>query len=390
MMKKRMKALLTAGMMTLSLTGSVSVQAEEAAPAAEDIGGYKIGCYYLPTSDALSQSFHNALDYCAELTNCEMEYYDMTAWDSEAISTAVETLVSNGCDGVILILGNSPSLYEYMADNGVYHVAMTRSYNDEVAKTVDGSEYNCGFVGDLGGEEGGNFKAGYDIATVLAEQGCKKIALVGGSEGETLNDERIAGMEKAAEDNGMEVVATYRGRDFATGYSDILASYGTEIDGIASSGTGDNGIAAIQAAGLSGQIKFVQIDPPSGDVGAYLEAGLLTATCAGGATYIVDMYMQLFNALSGADRLWNAEDPRIVPIYDQFVITTKEEYEAAMKYTEGDVPGGVLPEEIKSFNSILTPGMSVEEREAQIESWQSSENWNIDAISERVGAYLGE
>ena len=102
------------------------------------------------------------------------------------------------------------------------------------------------------------------------------------------------------------------------------------------------------------------------------------------------MYMQLFNALSGADRLWNAEDPRIVPIYEQFVITTKEEYEAAEKYTNGQVPGGVLPDEIKLFNSILAPGMSVEEREAAIVENQSSDNWNVDAISERVGAYLGE
>lgn len=387
-MKKRLTALLTAGIMTLSMAGGMTVQAEEAAAA--DIGGYKIGCFYLPTSDPLSQSFHDALDFCAELTNCEMEYYDMTAWDSEAISTAVETLVSNGCDGVIVILGTSPSIYEYMSDNGVYYVSMTRSYNEEVAKVVDGDEYNTGFVGDLGGDEGQNFRAGYDLVTALADEGCKKIALAGGSEGETLNDERIAGMEKAAEDHGMEVVASYRGRDFVTGYADILAAYGTEIDGIASSGTGDTGIAAIQSAGLTGKVKFAQIDQPTGDVGAYLEGGYLSATCAGNGTYVIDMYMQLFNALSGADRLWNAEDPRIVPIYEQFVITTKEEYEAAEKYTNGQVPGGLLPDEIKLFNSILTPGMTVEEREAAIQENQSSEKWNIDGISERVGAYLGE
>lgn len=359
--------------------------------SAEGLGGYKIGFFYFPTSDILSQQFHDTLDYCAELTNCEMEYYDMTAWDTEAISAAVETLVSNGCDGIFMILGSSPALYEYMEENDVHYVALTRSYNEEMAKATDGSEYNCGFVGDLGGENGGNFKSGYDIAMVLADEGCKNIALIGGSEGETMNDERIMGMKAAAQETGMTVVAEYRGGDLATGYNDILASYGSELDGMASAGGGDNGIAAIQAAGYTGQIKLVQVDPPSGDTAEYLEAGMLTATYAGGSTYMIDAYMQLFNALSGADRLWNAEDPRLVPMFQGFIVRTKEEYELAEKYTAGDVPGGVLPNEILSFCS-LTGGeeMTVEEREALVESYQSTDYWNIEDISARVGAYLGE
>lgn len=385
-MKKRLVGLLTAGLLAVTAMGSVNVYADEL--SAEGMGGYKIGFFYLPTSDILSQSMHNTLDYCAELTNCEMEYYDMTAWDSEAMSSAVETLVSNGCNGIILPLGSSPSLYEYMEKNDVYYCALTRSYNDELAKVVDGSEYNCGFVGDLGGENGGNFKSGYDLAMVLADEGCKNIALVGGSEGETMNDERIAGMEKAAEETGMNIVATYRGSDLTTGYSDILASYGTEIDGIGCTGGGDNGIAAIQAAGLTGQIKLVQIDPPSGDTADYLEAGMLTATYAGGSTYMVDCYMQLFNALSGADRLWNESDPRIVPQFQGFIVKTREDYENAAKYTDGDVPGGLLPDEILSFNSLCDPGKSLEEREALVESYQSTDYWNIDGLTERVGDYL--
>ena len=43
----------------------------------EEVGGYKIGFFYLPESDGLSAQFHRALDYCAALTNCEIEYYDM-------------------------------------------------------------------------------------------------------------------------------------------------------------------------------------------------------------------------------------------------------------------------------------------------------------------------
>lgn len=418
-MKKRLMALFLAAAMTVAMVGcgtskdnkstenSSSTTKEKAESnkkagdpesktagkdlSAEGLGGYKIGFFYLPTSDVLSQQFHNTLDYCAELTNCEMEYYDMTAWDSEAMSAAVETLVSNGCDGVIMVLGSSPALYEYMEENNVHYVALTRSYTEELAKVVDGSEFNCGFVGDLGGEEGGNFKSGYDMAMVLAEEGCKNIALVGGSEGETMNDERIAGMKAAAKETGMEVVAEYRGGDFNTGYADILASYGSEIDGIGCTGGGDNGVAAIQAAGLTGQIKLVQIDAPSGDTAEYLEAGMLTATYAGASTYMIDTYMQLFNALSGADRLWNEADPRIVPQFQGFIVKTRDEYEAAVTYTDGEVPGGLLPDEILSFCS-LTGGdeMTIEEREALVESYQNSDYWNIEDITARVSSYLGE
>lgn len=100
--------------------------------------------------------------------------------------------------------------------------------------------------------------------------------------------------------------------------------------------------------------------------------------------------MQLFNALSGADRLWNEEDPRIVPQFQGFIVRSREEYEAAAAYTDGEVPGGLLPDEILSFNSVCAPGMSIEEREKMIEGYQSTDYWNITDITERVGGYLGE
>ncbi|MCC8044835.1 MAG: substrate-binding domain-containing protein [Clostridiales bacterium] len=387
-MKKRTLALLLAATTAVSMTG-MNVSAEENL-SADGLGGYKIGFFYYSTADTLSQQFHNTLDYCAELTNCEMEYYDMTSWDTESISTAVETLVSNGCDGVIMILGSSPSLYEYLEENEVYYVAQTRSYTDEVALVTDGSEYNCGFVGDLGGESGGNYKSGYDITQVLADEGCTSIAIIGGSEGETMNDERVEGAKAAAEANGMEVVAEYRGSDFLTGSSDILAAYGTDIDGIVVTGGGENVMASVQAAGLTGQIKVVAVDA-SGDTEAYFDAGMLTATYAGGSTYMVNFYMQLFNALSGADRLFSEEDPRLVPMFQGFIVTSAEEYASAISYTDGEYSGGLLPDEILSFCS-LTGGeeMTVEEREALIENYISTDYWNLADIMDRIDNYTAE
>ncbi|MCC8044838.1 MAG: hypothetical protein LIP12_04985 [Clostridiales bacterium] len=394
-MKKAWSVILAATMMAAAVAAPVSAEEGSAEVltagenlSADGLGGYKIGFFYYSTADAQSLQFHNVLDYCAELTNCEMEYYDMTAWDTEAISTAVETLVSNGCDGIIMILGSSPSLYEYMEENGVYYVLQTRSYTDEVALVVDGSEYNCGIVGDLGGTDGANYKGGYDSTLVLADEGCENIAIIANSEGETMSDEMVEGAEAAAADTGMNIAAEYRGSDIGTGASDILASYGTEIDGIVYCGSGDYVLAAIQSAGLSGQIALVQGE--CSDAAEYFEAGLLTATTAGASVYMVDLYMQVFNGLCGADRLFCEEDPRLVPLFSSFLVTSAEEYEAASIYTDGEVPGGILPDEILSFCSLTGGDMTIEEREALVETYQSTDYWNISDITARVGSYLGE
>jgi len=392
-MRKKMNSRIMAAALAMTLAAGCSLSAlaetvdvSGETMSAEGLGGYKIGFWYMPESDLTSKAFHDTFNYCAELTNCEMVYYDMTAWSSDDVNTAVESLVSSGCDGIINVLGYSASMFEYLNDSEVYYVGLTRSYNDEIAKVTDDSEYCVGWVGDLGGENGTNAQNGYDLTQVLADEGCKKIAIVAGSEGETMNDERVAGVKKCAEDNGMEVIAEYRGGDFVTGYSDILAAYGSELDGIACTGGGDNGVAAIQQAGLSGQIKLVQIDPASEDTEAYMEAGLITATLAGGSAYMYDCYMQLFNALSGADRLFD-EGSKIVPQFSGFVVSSAEEWNLAQQYTSGDTPGGLTPNEILAFNSLCYPGLSVEEREAMVESMQAPDYWNIEGIQERVGAY---
>ena len=374
---------------TAGASGAASTAAKTNQYSADGLGGYKIGFFYMPTTDSLSQAFHNALDYCAKLTNCEMVYYDMTSWGSEDISTAVETLVSNGCTGILLPIGYSPSLYEYMNDNKIYYCGMTRSYNDEIAKVTDNTEYCCGWVGDLGGDSGINVQNGYIMTKALYDKGCKNIAFVAGSEGETMNDERVLGIQKCAEEFGMNIVANYRGGDFTTGYSDILASFGSQLDGIACCGGGSNGVAAIQAAGLSGKIKLVQVDSAGDETRDYLQAGLLTATFSGGSTYMIDLYMQVFNALSGADRLFNSGS-RIVPEFNSFIVESVDDWDAAEYATNASVPGGLLPDELYSMNSKCAPGMTVEEREALVEKYQATDYWNVTAISDRVKEYLGD
>ena len=350
--------------------------------SADGLGGYKVGLYYLPNVEGYGKPMFDYFDYLCELTNCEPLHYELTAFSSADIMAAVETLVSQGADAIICVIGNSPAMFEYLNDNGVYYTLMTRSYSSEVCDVVMNSDYFCGFIGDLGGETGIEFQKGYGVAKVLAEQGCKKIAIVAASEGETMNDERVAGHQAAAAEFGMEVLAVYRGTDYATGTSDILASYGSELDGICTCST-DSSLAALQAADMVGKIKLVSIDAPS-EPAEFLDAGYCSAFTSEGAGFLAIMYMQMFNAMTGADRLFTED--QIVPQFPGIVITDSETYNQFLEAITL-VNGGFTPNEILSLNSIIDPGMSVAEREDMLRGYCTSEYWNIPAICARVEAY---
>lgn len=368
---------------------------EEAAPAEElavpeqatdaEIGGYKIGFFYLPASDGLSAQYHYALDWISNITNCEMAYYDMSTYSAEDMTTAVESLTSVGCDGIIVIAGTAPAMFEHMNDNGVYYVGMSRSHTEEVALVADSSEYCCGWMDES--SSGGNFKMGYGPTAALAEAGCETIAYLCGASGNEMYDDRAAGMEAAAADTGMEILTSYRGADYAAGMADILASYGDQLDGIVANLNGDTGVAAIEAAGYGGKIKYAQVDPPA-DTAAYMESDRLTATNAGNNVFILQMYMQLFNAISGADRLFN-EGEKLIPGIPSFTVSSIEDWNMNKKYVLGEIPG-LLPEELLALCSHFTPDTTVEEKEELVQYYCSDEFWNIDAIASRVGSYLGE
>lgn len=403
---KRLLALLLVLVMALSLvacggnnaateeeesTAEVQVKEEDIkSPVVDDegseIGGYKIGFAYSPPSDSLSRAYRAALEYCAELTNCEIVYFDMVTWSSDEQVTAWETLVAQGCDGIIMAGGSSPAVFEYLDEQGVYYTGFTRSRTEETAPIVDNSEYCCGWINEAGGF---SFNMGYDITEELARLGCKNIAYLGGPEGNTNFDERVRGIEQAIADYDLNLVTSYRGTDQATAIADILSAYGDQLDGIAASSLGETIIAAINSAGYAGKIKLVQTDAAGdGVTGDYFAAGRLNGVIGGNNVPIVQMYIQLFNGISGADRLYNDGD-KIVPMVPGFLINSAEGWEEAETYIQGDIPG-FTPDEIYSLISWYSPDTTVEEKEALMEQYCSSEYWNHDSIVARVKAYLGE
>ena len=349
-----------------------------------EIGGYKIGFYYLPDSDPLSAQYHRALDYVAEITNCEMVYYDASTLVADELSTAVESLTASGCDGIIMVSGNSPTVFEYMNDKGVYYAGLSRSYTDEVAAVTDDSEYCCGW-GDEG--TGVNFSFGYEPVAALAEAGVKNVAFVGISPGTQNVDERFEGAMQAIEDYDLNLLTSFQGQDFAAGFADVLSAYGSELDGLIGHIWGEAGIAAIESAGYGGQIIYVQPDVPSKDTTEYFENDRLYATFAGNNAFIIQMYMQIFNALSDADRLFSTPENNMYPIIPAFCVVGADEWRQAEKYLQGDIPG-MLPEDILALCSHYAPDTTVEEKEELMLSYTEDEYWNMETIVERISPYV--
>lgn len=79
----------------------------------------------------------------------------------------------------------------------------------------------------------------------------------------------------------------------------------------------------------------------------------------------------------------------MVPVIPGLIIDSAEEWNAGAEYTMGDIPG-LLPEDILAMNSICTPDTTVEEKEKLVESYTTTDWWNIDALAERIENYKNQ
>jgi len=346
----------------------------------EKVVDCKIGFAYAPESDILSGQFHRALNFASKTVGCEMLYYDLAGWDTESIATAYETLVQQGATGIIDVMGMSSSTMAMLNEKGVYYVAGAGNYNDETAAIVKDSQYSVGFAIDSG-ETTINFDLGHGMMQKLAESGAKNVAYLGLPPGWAVSDEVTRGAEAGVKDYNLNLITTYLGYDFGTGTSDMIATYGEKIDGIAILGSaGDTVVAAIMASGYQDKIKLVTGDVPS-DAKKLMDDGFLVGVASGNYAQVYFMFMQVYNAVSGGDRLFNT-DKKFFPIPGFLMFTDSEELTLGDKYIFVDNLA-FSADELKALTSTYNPGASVAEKEALFTTYTTPEFFNIQSIAER-------
>jgi len=204
----------------------------------------------------------------------------------ESRIAAFERLIAAGCDGIIVIPTSDtalPFIVEMCEEAGVYWVISMRSIHDiRIRQQVEASPYFVGSV--MENDEA----VGYDIMCVLGEQGAKKVAVLSISTLDTTGAARERGMNFAAEEYDMDVVAiirnSRRSEDTSTTVESLMNAY-PDLDAVfrvATYGAGASTAAmnAIWDAGKAGQIHYATSDIEQG-MDVFFDRGMVSVATGG-------------------------------------------------------------------------------------------------------------
>ncbi len=289
---------------------------------------------------------------------------DTTNEDSaDAQVNAVEKLISAGADGIIMTqLADSilPAIINMCEENGVYLGITFRNIGDvDVANVVEASEY---YAGNCYEDEE---TIAYNVMSKAFEKNpdIKQIGLIALAIGDATSDARVAGITRAAEENGAEIVAEVRDINQASDATEAVQNFVAafpDIDCVAVAGCYDNSAItalpeAIKSTGLtSDEISIVSCDGGA-DLTKLFDYGY--AISVGGGHLEIDRgstAVMLVNAIQGNP----LGTPAHISIPYMYFGSVEDVSDYAI-YVEGDIPIWT-PEEISenlliSQNPDLTP-----------------------------------
>jgi len=133
---------------------------------------HKIGVGLYTDNGQSVTAIHAYLDGIKDTIDCEFEYITLSTYDEATNLTAVQNLISSGCEGLILTADmGSTSILSECASAGVYVAGFLCDYNQSFYTAYDevfGNEYFLGTVCD-----------GYAVATEYGEKVAEKVAEAG-------------------------------------------------------------------------------------------------------------------------------------------------------------------------------------------------------------------
>ena len=246
-------------------------------------------------------------------------------------------------------------------------------------------------------------KASYDMGKYLASLGKKNIALITEPISDTMSMTREKGIIKAANEEGMTIVATARGLSQATEVTKAISSFISaypELDavvltGLTTPGQVDGTISAIEQAGKTqDDITIAACDFVDGAQDA-MEAGWMSAVYGGQhVPNGVFCTALLINAINNGGRI--TEDPLVMEMGLTWAYKAQD-YDDYWKYVAGDIPL-FTAEEIREkmlfyFNASLTADDLAEltanfSLEDVLERHKDLEPGDIEGYS--IDGYVGE
>lgn len=252
--------------------------------------GYKLGGLDLTATGMTTFLTANTTlkDLC-ETVGAEYVSVPLTAYDDAAFITAYESLIDQGCNGVMVYtLSEGPiSLIADMVEEaGVDWFLVNRRISDDALRE---KVFSCEhFVGNCYCEEEEN---AYNMVLELGrEHGVKNLAVIGLAQGDLNGDLRDKGIARACEEEGINLLTETRGistvDDVTNAVEGIIASY-PELDGIfivgvvVTTGALAGAAQALENHGLSDKVAIGMVDVAAG-MSAYMGEGKPLCLVTGG------------------------------------------------------------------------------------------------------------
>lgn len=375
-----------------------TVSAEEAVPEESEADektdiptGMKIGFVYSPESDALSRTYRHSLKYITEAFGCEVIFADMLDPSNEAMIGYYENLIQQGAEGLVMLFPISVAFLQDLENKGIYYTFINTG-DPDIQEFLKTAEHYCGSLVSLDSSDpdrGASYVMTTNMLNCLYEAGCRNLVYTGIAAGNTDHDQRyLAWTEFLENHDDVVAVAEYRGAEAASGMSDILASYGNEIDGICVSDSAFPAVAAsVVSAGLQEQIKMSSFDMHD-IIPDLMKAGTVVGVGGGNTAFFETCFVMLYNKWSGADDILSEDESKCIPIPNLFVINDGAAYEAYETFFTGDLPA-LTADELKELCSYYNPDTTIQEKNDYMWWLADGENYNLEAIAERHADLVG-
>ncbi len=389
-MKKILAILLAFAMLfALAACGSSSAPAQEAtgseagtAPEASDASErHKIGVLIYGIDDDMAKTTYTYINRAAELYNCEV------VWAIGDVDTAgqlksCENLIAAGVEGLLYMPYDdslNDSVSRMCKENEVYFATMFRSINNEEIKAA--CEANPYYVVNV---HENDEEVGYFLAECLAKAGCTKICANEMSAVSGFAYDRSQGGEKAAADNGMEIVGritnsgTGDAQEVINGITNVL-SLNPDCNGYfmlsGALGVGPTVINTLSGLGEPGFFKVAGFDTYEG-MKKDFEAGWLVGMAGGCGPDGLFSFICLFNAVDGTP----LSDETIWLNQKMITVTSAEDCDVYTQYVDNADNLVYDDETLKSLVGRFNPDVTL----ADIEELMAQ--YSIEWIKEVTGA----
>jgi len=272
---------------------------------------------------------------------------------------SVENFISRGVDSVAIcpcIDAVIPKLVKICEDAKVPLTLVFRTINDpQIKDYVFSSKY---FLGDCHEDE---FEVGYNLGKILADKGCKNVAIINYQHGDTTAENRYNGYVKAFNEFNVKVLAEQWGiltADKAAAASENFIAAFPELDGIAVVGGGGGPLEGTVTA-IKNNNKLGKILVTGCDFGPTLKDNLekKEVSAMSGGHWVDPFYTFIlaYNYVSGNPLSSKPEEIVMKPLF----MASVEDADNYAKWCQGDL----LPyteEEIKNMTKVFNSGMTID------------------------------